>query len=66
MTQKPVVATHQSVTIDAYTIIARAVSEGVRYGITRAHKHTASPEREAVAENVEREVMNALAEVLKF
>ena len=66
MTRKAVVMTHATVTLDAYALVARAVSEGVAYGIQRAHKHCAAPAREVIAENVEREVMNALCEVMKF
>lgn len=51
---------------NAYAIIARAVEEGVRMGVHRAHKHTSTPSAEVVIENAEREVMTALCEVLQF
>lgn len=55
-----------TVKIDAYKVIRRAVEEGVECGVRRAHKHTTKPSNEAITESVEREVMNALCEVLKF
>lgn len=54
------------VRVRAYLVIARAVEEGIRFGVGRAFKHTARPSREAIEENVEREVMNALSEVLDY
>ena len=52
--------------VKLWTIISRAVEEGAAYGIRRAYKHTDTPTHEDICEQVEREVMNALAEVLDF
>ena len=47
-------------------IISRAVEEGTHYGLTRASKYTDNPSPEDIREHVEREIMNALSEVLDF
>lgn len=52
--------------INAYAVLERAVEEGVRYGLRRAHKHTESPSQEDIEENVSREVMTTLSEVFVF
>jgi len=54
------------VRIDAYKIIDDAVESGVRYGFSRAHKHADSPSKEHVIEEIHRQVMNSLCEILKF
>ena len=54
--------------IKLYPVIARAVEEGVAYGIRHAFKHHVAVEADLsyVEECVEREVLNALCEVLEF
>lgn len=54
------------VKLDTYPVVSRAVEEGVAFGIQRAHKHTDRPDETALKENVYREVMNALCEVIRF
>lgn len=54
------------VRVNAYAVIARAVEEGVVYGISRAHKHTDHPSREELREAIEQAVLNDLCEVLRF
>ena len=49
-----------------YTVVSRAVEEGVAYGIQRAYKHTDAPERESLQEHLEHEVVNALCEIIDF
>lgn len=51
---------------NAYKLIARAVEEGVAYGVNRAFKHTDNPSVETLRDNIEREVMNALCDILDF
>ncbi|MDP3939770.1 MAG: hypothetical protein Q8R92_16760 [Deltaproteobacteria bacterium] len=51
--------------IKAYTVVERAVDEGVALGYNRAHKHTDTP-GEAIKEYVRREVMIALCEIMDF
>jgi hypothetical protein len=49
-----------------YPVIARAVEEGIGFGLNRAFKHTNHPTREALVAHIEREVMNTLDEVLDY
>lgn len=49
-----------------YSIIERAVEEGVQYGWNRAHKYEDTPDPETIREHVTREVMNAISEVMHF
>ena len=51
--------------IKAYTVVERAVEEGVAMGYNRAHKHTNAP-GDAIKEHVQREVMTALCEIMDF
>lgn len=51
---------------NTYTVVVRAVEEGVYLGYRRAFKHLDSPTEETIIENIEREVMNALCEVIHF
>ncbi len=55
-----------SVKVKLYDILSRYVEEGVRYGISRAYKHTDSPSREGIEEAVHNAVMNSICEVLDF
>jgi hypothetical protein len=53
-------------TVNTYSIVARAVEEGVGWGYLRAHKHDPNPSEAIMKEHMEREVMNALCEVVDF
>ncbi len=61
---KTVVISH--VKINTYTIIERAVEDGVSYGVMRAYKHTDNPSEEHLKTEIENAVMNSLSEVLVF
>lgn len=50
--------------VKIYPVLARCVEEGVGYGMHRAFKHTETPSHEAICEQVEQAVMNALCEAL--
>jgi hypothetical protein len=52
--------------INVWKVVSEAVEAGARFGYRRAYKHTDSPSEEAVIENVSREVMNCLSEVVDF
>lgn len=54
------------VRVRAYAVITDAVERACAYGVERAHKHTDTPSRTAIAEECERAVMSALVEVLDF
>lgn len=52
--------------VDAYTVLDRAVEEGIAYGWRRAHKHVASPDEAAIQAAIQDAVMNSIAGVFKF
>jgi hypothetical protein len=54
------------VQIDLYGLLDRAVEEGVALGYNRAFKHTDQPEAHYVKECIQREVLNAICEILIF
>jgi hypothetical protein len=56
--------TRRRVTLKTYSIIADTVAQGVAIGVNRAYKHTDDPSRESLMESVEREVLNALCDVI--
>ena len=54
-------------TTKTYAIIARAVEEGVAYGLQRYHKYNEETQQDSnITEHIEREVLNALCEVIDF
>lgn len=62
MSRAPVVA---AVRVKVFPLIAEALSTAVRLGIARAQKHGPATD-EGLHEAIEREVLNALCEVLDF
>lgn len=52
--------------VHAYAVMQRAVEEGLRYGWSRAHKHTNKPTEDAVMECLETHVMSAICELFDF
>lgn len=52
--------------VDAYSVLCRAVEEGIGIGWRRAHKHTSSPGEHDIRDHMEREVMSAIAEFFTF
>lgn len=55
----------QKVKVRLYELVERAVEEGVAMGWRRAHKHGNSPDC-VLTDDIEREVMLALCEVIDF
>ena len=51
---------------NTYTIVERAVEEGVVWGWNRAHKHTDTPSEEYIKEQIAYYVMLSLEEAVKF
>lgn len=47
-------------------ILEQAISEGVRYGYSRAHKHVENPTEGAVIEHIEEAVMSSIYEYFDF
>ena len=56
----------QPLRLRTYALVSRAVEEGVAYGLQRAYKYADAPTRENLCEYIEREVLNALCEIVKF
>ena len=52
--------------VNLYSIVERAIEEGVGMGYRRAFKHTEQPDESTMIENIEREVMNSLSEIINF
>ena len=56
-------------TMQTYAVITRAVEEGVAYGLQRYYKYNYPVDTiddNAIAAHIEREVLNALCEVIDF
>lgn len=55
---------------NTWTIVSRAVEEGVGYALQRMDKHADDPltaaQRARAQDHLERELMNTLSEVVKF
>jgi hypothetical protein len=49
-----------------YEVLRRCVDEGVAYGLTRAYKHTSTPEEETIKGAIEQAVMDAISEWFTF
>ena len=54
------------VAVNVYTVIERAVDEGVAYGWRRAHKHAEDPDESLAVDTIVTAVMDALSEVLQW
>lgn len=64
--RKKVHITRANARLNAYRIIQRAVDEGSTYGVQRAFKHTDTPSRDHIAEQVAEHVMDALSDSIKW
>ena len=58
----------QSLRLRAYTVVSRAVEEGIAHGIQRYSKYNDTPitTRDSLHEHLAREILNALCEVVEF
>jgi len=56
--------------VSTYIVVARAVDEGARYGVSRYNKYAEVPLTdttvESLCDHIERGVLNALCEVIDF
>jgi hypothetical protein len=52
--------------VKSYRVLQRALEEGFACGWQRAHKHTDTPTKAMIEENVIREIGNAIDEVFHF
>ena len=66
MKRQPRRAVTGGMRVDAYAVLCRAVEEGVAYGWQRAHKHVEAPGRDAVLEQIERAVLDAVCAYFAF
>jgi hypothetical protein len=53
-------------TVRAYTVLCRAVEDGVAYGCRRAHKHTAAPDVNTIEEQIVTGVLNEISLYFDF
>jgi len=63
---KSLVTVVGSMKVNVYVVLCRALEEGIAVGWSRAHKHTDKPTEEAVKNDIENEVLNAICEFFKF
>ncbi len=52
--------------VRAYPILETAIEEGVAYGWRRAHKHTDTPDEDAICSEIYSGVMNSICEYFEF
>ncbi len=52
--------------VDTYRVLERAVRDGLGHGWRRAHKHVESPDREAILDAMQSEIMNEVCEWFSF
>ena len=52
--------------VNVYEVLSRAIEEGVSLGYNRAYKHTETPDEETFKEAMELAIMNAICEVFDF
>ena len=52
--------------LKTYHIIHRAVEEGISYGMQRSHKHTDTPSKDYIEQEILRSVMDYLSEIIDF
>ena len=49
-----------------YPILTDCIERGIQFGLNRSFKHDDKPTQEAIAQNVEREILNQLHEYFVF
>lgn len=52
--------------VRAYDVLRRAIEEGVEYGWRRAHKHTDTPDAEAIKDQIVTGILNEVSEYFDF
>ena len=52
--------------VRAYDVLRRAIEEGIEYGWRRAHKHTDTPDDEAIKEQILTGILNEVSEYFDF
>lgn len=56
----------EPIRVDAYAVLERAVEEGIAHGWRRAHKHTDTPDEDAVRGELISAVMSEICEWFEF
>jgi len=52
--------------VNVYSIMERAIEEGIDYGWSRAYKYTDTPDEDAIKNSIRNEIMNSITEVFNF
>jgi hypothetical protein len=52
--------------VNEWTVLTRAIEDGVAYGWERAHKHTDDPSPDFIKQTIEQAVENSISEVFTF
>jgi len=52
--------------LDVYKIIDDTIYTAIQYGYSRAHKHTETPSKDHLIEEIHKAIMNDLSEILNF
>ena len=52
--------------VNTYSVLTRAVEEGIEYGWRHAHKHTDTPDEDTVRTAIHYAIMNSIGEVFVF
>jgi hypothetical protein len=52
--------------VKTYSILVRAIEEGINYGYARAHKHTGNPTEDQLKIAIGDAVINEICEVFDF
>lgn len=55
-----------SIRLDAYNIISNAIENGIELGWNRAHKHVEAPSKDHLLDEIHRNIMNNLCDIIKF
>ncbi len=50
----------------AYDVLRRAIEEGIEYGWRRAHKHTDTPDADAIKDQIVTGILNEVSEYFDF
>ena len=62
----PPIATQAILRVKTFPLVDDAVLRGVEYGVMRAYKHTDSPTREQIVNEVHRAVISNLCDLFDF
>lgn len=55
-----------SLQVNVYEVLSRAIEDGLKMGWRRAHKHTDTPGEESILEHQQNAIMSEVCEVFKF